>query len=102
MGSMVLIRMNVLGKFGINNMPEALVDPDYGQSFEPNRSAFAYGVRDEHPNGTLFDWLRAHVSLYSLYISVILRYSFFLPLSIRSQTGASYFNMASGPLHRQP
>lgn len=38
-----------------------MADPVYGPSFETNRSAFAYGIRDEMPDGTLFKWYGRHV-----------------------------------------
>ncbi|KAA1465913.1 S-adenosyl-L-methionine-dependent methyltransferase [Dentipellis sp. KUC8613] len=45
------------------NLYDALTDPVYGPSYDANRSAFSYGVKDELKDVALFTWYEHHPEL---------------------------------------
>ncbi|KAJ8073210.1 hypothetical protein PM082_020079 [Marasmius tenuissimus] len=45
---------------GVNSIPEAMGDPEYGASVAVNKTAFTYSVKGEMENAALFDWYRVH------------------------------------------
>ena len=61
--------MEDMNKIAVTNFYEALVDPDYGHSYDSRRTAFGHGVRHEMPDATLFDWLQRHVRPLDLELS---------------------------------
>ena len=46
------------------SLPETVIDPQFGLSIEPSESAFMYHHKDKGISGTLFDYLKANVSLF--------------------------------------
>ena len=59
--SLVQMRSNESNKCAVANFYDALIDPEYSHSLEARRSAWAWGIRHEIPNGTMFDYFHAHV-----------------------------------------
>lgn len=59
--SMAKLRANRLHEHAFGRLWDTLSDPEYGQSDSVDKCAFAYGIKDEMPGGTLFSWLREHV-----------------------------------------
>lgn len=55
------LRTNEDIRYAFANLYDSLSDPDYGPSLEPHRSPFAYGIRNELPNATFFDFVRQTV-----------------------------------------
>ncbi|TCD63099.1 hypothetical protein EIP91_006003 [Steccherinum ochraceum] len=43
-------------RYAMCNLHRSMQDPLYSQSLAPNRSAFSYGIHDEVPNGTFYDY----------------------------------------------
>ncbi|KAI0044137.1 S-adenosyl-L-methionine-dependent methyltransferase [Auriscalpium vulgare] len=60
LSSFVLMVSNETNKCAVSNFYDSLVDPEYGHSLDARRSSWAYGIRSEIPDGTLFDYLAAH------------------------------------------
>ncbi|THH16200.1 hypothetical protein EW146_g4400 [Bondarzewia mesenterica] len=60
MAVLTSLMMEDLNKFAVTNFYDALVDPEYGHSYDSHRTAFGYGIREEMPNATLFQWLQHH------------------------------------------
>ncbi|ETW76185.1 hypothetical protein HETIRDRAFT_390575 [Heterobasidion irregulare TC 32-1] len=58
--SLVQMRSNETNKCAVSNFYDALIDPEYSHSLEARRSAWAWGIRHEIPNGTMFDYFHAH------------------------------------------
>lgn len=45
---------------GVTALPESMIHPDYAFSDEKGKCAFMYSVKDEMPEGGLFDWYANH------------------------------------------
>lgn len=46
---------------GVTALYDNLSDPDYASSYDSNKSAFMYSIKDEITDGSLFDWYALHV-----------------------------------------
>ncbi|THH16220.1 hypothetical protein EW146_g4386 [Bondarzewia mesenterica] len=60
LSAMVKTRVNEFNKIAMSHLYDAMVDPEYGHSSDARRSPFSYGIKEEIPNGTMFDWLGQH------------------------------------------
>ncbi|KAI0056503.1 S-adenosyl-L-methionine-dependent methyltransferase [Artomyces pyxidatus] len=63
--ALVRMRATEFNKFAVSNFYDALVDPEYSHSLDKRRSAWSWGIRNEIPNGTMFDYMEAHPESYS-------------------------------------
>ncbi|KAA1465903.1 S-adenosyl-L-methionine-dependent methyltransferase [Dentipellis sp. KUC8613] len=60
MASLVLMQSDELNKYALSWLYEALTDPTYGKSYDQKHTAFCYGIRNELPDSSLFDWYTQH------------------------------------------
>ncbi|THH16261.1 hypothetical protein EW146_g4345 [Bondarzewia mesenterica] len=60
LSALVKNRTNEFNDIAVSHLYDTLIDPEYGASFDARRSSFAYGIKDDIPNGTMFDWLGDH------------------------------------------
>ncbi|TFY65534.1 hypothetical protein EVG20_g5551 [Dentipellis fragilis] len=42
---------------GASNLYDSMADRDYGHSWDVRRSPFSYGIRDDFPDSSFYDWL---------------------------------------------
>ena len=60
--------MEDMNEITVTNFYEALIDPEYGHSYDSHKT-FEHGVRDGNHDATLFDWLQRHVRPLDLELS---------------------------------
>ncbi|KAI0693735.1 S-adenosyl-L-methionine-dependent methyltransferase [Cytidiella melzeri] len=65
--SMAKLRANRLHEHAFGRLWDALSDPEYGHLDSVDKCAFAYGIKDEMPGGTLFTWLGEHPEFSKLF-----------------------------------
>jgi len=58
----LLLLMTGLIREASFSLPDTLIDPQFGSSDDPSKSALMYHHKDKNIDGTLFDFLNAYVS----------------------------------------
>ncbi|KAI0049153.1 S-adenosyl-L-methionine-dependent methyltransferase [Auriscalpium vulgare] len=58
--ALVIFRSSEMDKCAVFNFHDSLVDPEYGHSLDPRRSAWSWGIKEEMPDSTLFDFFAKH------------------------------------------
>ncbi|KAI0040338.1 S-adenosyl-L-methionine-dependent methyltransferase, partial [Auriscalpium vulgare] len=58
--ALVKMRSNETNKCAVSNFYDALVDPEYGHSLDKRRTAWSWGIKEEMPDATMFDYFAKH------------------------------------------